>query len=110
MPSEAPGTPSRVAGYRPPPGVHDELMTAAGEIRPHWRAFMATLETLRVEDEARRWALMERLLRENGLTYDIPGQEDATGRPHITLARDVSPRRRKALSRFSSSRFCRGNF
>ncbi len=29
-----------LAGYRPPPGVADELLDAEGRIRPVWRPFI----------------------------------------------------------------------
>ena len=32
-----------VAGYRPLPGIHDEMMDRDGRLRPHWEPFLAML-------------------------------------------------------------------
>ena len=49
---------------------------------------MESLHTLGVEELARRWALAERRIRENGITYNIYGDPLGANRPWRT---DVVP-------------------
>ena len=43
-----------VAGYRPLPGVFDEMMDAEGRVRPHWHPFLSMLAALGGEEINRR--------------------------------------------------------
>ena len=55
--------------YRPNPDTYDEMMTADGEIRPHWQPFLSWLQNLPPDELERRWGRVERILFENGLTF-----------------------------------------
>lgn len=69
------------AGYRPPPGAYDEAVDAEGRLRPHWRDLAAALDAVGAEGFGRRVDEARRLLRENGVTYNIyddPGGVDRT--------------------------------
>ncbi|MBF0307081.1 MAG: circularly permuted type 2 ATP-grasp protein [Alphaproteobacteria bacterium] len=48
--------------------------------RPHWREFTDGLMQLPPEELRRRWELGQRLLRENGVTYDVHGDPDGLDR------------------------------
>ena len=56
--------------------------------RPHWEPLMKSLEDLGTEELRRRWALAERRIRENGITYNIYGDPLGANRPWRT---DVVP-------------------
>jgi uncharacterized circularly permuted ATP-grasp superfamily protein/uncharacterized alpha-E superfamily protein len=70
-------------GYPLPPDadVHDELLAAPGETRPHWKSFAESLARLGPQELARRWDMARRLLRENGVTYNVYGDPRGTDRP-----------------------------
>ena len=56
--------------------------------RPHWEALMESLHALGPEELGRRWALAERRIRENGITYNMYGDPLGENRPWRT---DVVP-------------------
>jgi uncharacterized circularly permuted ATP-grasp superfamily protein/uncharacterized alpha-E superfamily protein len=66
-----------VAGYRPLPGVFDEMMDGDGRVRPHWQPFLAMLATLGGDEINRRFAAADRYLRDSGVFYRV--YEDAAG-------------------------------
>ncbi len=66
-----------VAGYRPLPGVFDEMMDGDGRVRPHWQPFLAMLAALGSDEINRRFAAADRYLRDSGVFYRV--YEDAAG-------------------------------
>ncbi|MEJ0061140.1 MAG: hypothetical protein WDM79_16915 [Terricaulis sp.] len=67
-------------GYKPLPGVSDEMIDADGAIRPHWRIFLSTLGLLGQEEIESRFEQLARRLRATvRLTalYDAPGGGEA---------------------------------
>jgi uncharacterized circularly permuted ATP-grasp superfamily protein/uncharacterized alpha-E superfamily protein len=75
-PSNA-GLATLVSGYRPLPGVFDEMMDADGRVRAHWRPFLAMLGALGSDEINRRFAAADRYLRDSGVFYRV--YEDAAG-------------------------------
>jgi uncharacterized circularly permuted ATP-grasp superfamily protein/uncharacterized alpha-E superfamily protein len=69
-------------------GCRDEMVEADGEIRPHWHAFLQTLNTLGQEELARRWGEARQLLRDNGVAYNVYSDASGMDRP---LALDPIP-------------------
>jgi len=67
--------------YRLLPGIHDEMMAPDGDLRPHWRGFVAGLEKMTPEVLESRLRKADRLLRENGLTYSITTASEGAERP-----------------------------
>jgi len=67
--------------YQPLPGVFDEMKTADGQLRPHWRKLVEALRALSPAEMDARWKRVGRILYENGLTHDIHGEGAATERP-----------------------------
>ena len=53
----------------------DEMLGTDGRINPHWHAFMQALDTLGLAEMESRDKEMERLLRENGVTYVLHGEQ-----------------------------------
>jgi uncharacterized circularly permuted ATP-grasp superfamily protein/uncharacterized alpha-E superfamily protein len=65
-----------LAGYRPQPGIADELMTAGGSIRPVWKTFIDHFARLDREEIERRFARGDQYLRDAGVYFR---QRDETG-------------------------------
>ncbi len=68
-------------GYVPLPNYFDEMVQPIGEIRPHWRTFLDSIEALGSEEFHRRWAEAKDLIRENGVTYNVYGDPRGMDRP-----------------------------
>ena len=66
-----------VAGYRPLPGIFDEMMDGDGRVRAHWQPFLSMLAALGGEEINRRFAAADRYLRDSGVFYRV--YEDAAG-------------------------------
>jgi uncharacterized circularly permuted ATP-grasp superfamily protein/uncharacterized alpha-E superfamily protein len=69
---------SLFTGYRPLQGVYDELIDGSGYMRPHWQEFFQLLGALGRGELDRRWQQAQRLIHENGITYNVHG--DPQGR------------------------------
>jgi len=70
----------REPGYRPLPGVPDELMDAAGNVRPAWRRFIRHFSSLSKEEIARRFERGDQYLRDAGVFYRHFGDAGAAER------------------------------
>jgi len=57
------------------------MCTPAGEVRPHWQYLASALEGLNRGELDQRRAEAERLLRENGVTYNVYGDPAGSQRP-----------------------------
>lgn len=73
--------PPTVRAYAAPEGHFDELRLASGEPREDWRRLLATLDALGRDELQRRWREGERLIRENGVTYNVYGDPRGIDRP-----------------------------
>lgn len=67
--------------YGPSREVFDEMTTADGAIRHHWRAFAETLSDLSPPEMRARWNRGQRLIRDNGVTYNVYGASENMDRP-----------------------------
>jgi uncharacterized circularly permuted ATP-grasp superfamily protein/uncharacterized alpha-E superfamily protein len=68
-------------GYQPYAQVHDELLQPDGTLRPHWQKFIPLLGQLGAAEIARRWEQSRRVIRENGVTYNVHGDPAGLARP-----------------------------
>lgn len=68
--------------------TYDESSPDGVRPRTHWSGLMDSLHTLGTEELGRRWALAERRIRENGITYNIYGDPQGANRPWRT---DIVP-------------------
>ena len=66
-----------VSGYRPLPGVFDEMMDADGRLRGHWQPLLSMLSGLGGDEINRRFAAADRYLRDSGVFYRV--YEDPAG-------------------------------
>ncbi|MCR9254597.1 MAG: circularly permuted type 2 ATP-grasp protein [Alphaproteobacteria bacterium] len=62
-------TESYTAGYRPIPGVADELLDDRGVVRPAWRTFIRNLDRLNEAEIARYFARGDQYLRDAGVFF-----------------------------------------
>jgi uncharacterized circularly permuted ATP-grasp superfamily protein/uncharacterized alpha-E superfamily protein len=60
-----------LTGYRPSGSALDELYDRDGSIRPHWSYLIQALEELGAEELDNRLNDGRRLLRDNGVTYNV---------------------------------------
>ncbi len=67
--------------YPTAPGTYDEMLDGSGDIRPHWEYLIRALRTLGTVEVGRRGAEAAKLLRENGVTYNVYGDPAGQGRP-----------------------------
>ena len=58
-----------------PNGQIDEMLNPDGQVNPHWHAFMQALDTLGLAEMKTRDEEVKRLLRENGVTYVLHGEQ-----------------------------------
>jgi uncharacterized circularly permuted ATP-grasp superfamily protein/uncharacterized alpha-E superfamily protein len=70
-----------LAHYRPAPDSFDEMCDGAGVPRPHWRAMLAHLAHETPVMMRQRHELVQRQVRENGVTYNVATDIDASQRP-----------------------------
>ncbi len=73
-------TTSLLGSYRPSGDVYDEMM-ADGQPRPHWRKLIQSYDQLGPQDRINRRDTAARILRENGVTYNVYGDTQGLGRP-----------------------------
>src|SRR5262249_62237097 len=66
-----------LSGYRPPPGIFDEMVDRDGRVRAHWQPLLAMLAGLGSKELSRRFAAADRHLRDSGVFYRV--YEDAAG-------------------------------
>jgi uncharacterized circularly permuted ATP-grasp superfamily protein/uncharacterized alpha-E superfamily protein len=70
-PARSPGEPAPVAGYRPLPGVYDEMIGADGRPREPWAHVGRMIDGLGVTELNRRRAEAARLLANDGVEYQL---------------------------------------
>ena len=73
--------PGLVDDYSPVPGCYDEMRPAKGEVRPHWQYFLDALRTLGPTGIEERWREATRMVRDNGVTYNLNGDDRGISRP-----------------------------
>lgn len=65
-----------LAGYRPLPGVADELVDAAGQVRPVWRGFVDYLAKMPPAEVKRRLEQGDQYLRDAGVFFRQYGEDE----------------------------------
>ncbi|MEI9900855.1 MAG: hypothetical protein WDN31_12790 [Hyphomicrobium sp.] len=78
-----------LAGYaKTQDGSYDELLDAAGNVRPHWQPFLEALAALPPAEQAERADRLNRRVREMGIAHDIFADPAAPGK---TLGSGLRP-------------------
>ncbi|WP_095155978.1 circularly permuted type 2 ATP-grasp protein [Pseudomonas sp. Irchel 3E13] len=76
----------------PSAATYHEMLAADGAVRPHWQALYAHVQRSSPAQLAQRQALLNRQLRENGVTYNIYADPDGADRPwELDLLPQVIP-------------------
>jgi uncharacterized circularly permuted ATP-grasp superfamily protein/uncharacterized alpha-E superfamily protein len=70
-----------LSGYRPLAGIFDEMMDGDGQVRSHWRPFLAMLASLGADEINRRFAVADRYLNDSGVFYRVYGDPAGAERP-----------------------------
>lgn len=82
-PSLAQSKPSAAltADYGEPNGVHDEMKSSDGQVRKAWQGFAEQLDEMGPQELARRWVQGQRMIQDNGVTYNVYGDPRGMDRP-----------------------------
>jgi uncharacterized circularly permuted ATP-grasp superfamily protein/uncharacterized alpha-E superfamily protein len=70
-----------LAGYQPTAGSYDEMRQPEGQIRTHWQPLAQLLAALGGAGMEQLQQDVRRLVRENGVTYNVHGATDGLQRP-----------------------------
>ena len=70
-----------LAGYRPLPGVFDEMIDRSGRVRTHWQPLLASLAALGPNEINRRFSAADRHLRDSGVFYRVYEDPAGAARP-----------------------------
>ncbi|HEY9066953.1 MAG TPA: circularly permuted type 2 ATP-grasp protein [Burkholderiaceae bacterium] len=70
-----------LSGYSALEGRYDELLTGSNQPRPHWDAFLRSLAAREGAEIGDTLALMEREIREHGITYNVYADPKGADRP-----------------------------
>lgn len=70
-----------LAHYLAAPDSYDEMLDAARVPRAHWRAMLANLAHEAPGMMRQRYEMVQRQVRENGVTYNVPADRDGRQRP-----------------------------
>jgi len=68
-------------GYSARAGVYDEMVEANGEIRPHWQVLLDGLGAMSPREIEHHWDTAQRLIRENGTTYNVYDESGDAAHP-----------------------------
>lgn len=77
----SPPTASLFGSYQPLSSLYDESVSAPGIPREHWRTLISSFDRLGKEELAARWENARRIVRENGVTYNVYGDPLGMDRP-----------------------------
>ena len=67
--------------YQPQPGAYDEMWSAENQPHPHWQYFIESLKSLGLDEMEWRRGEAQRILRENGVTYNVYSDPGDLSRP-----------------------------
>jgi uncharacterized circularly permuted ATP-grasp superfamily protein/uncharacterized alpha-E superfamily protein len=81
--SEVPSYPPEGFRYAPRPPAYDEAFGEESDPRPHYVELWRGLEELGPNEISKRWEQGRRLIRENGVTYNVYGDPRGMDRPWV---------------------------
>lgn len=70
-----------MSDYKPPEGFYDEFIGKEGTPRPHWRKIARGFSRIDPQTLASRGRQLDRLIQDNGITYNVYGDESDNLRP-----------------------------
>ncbi|MBP5986312.1 MAG: circularly permuted type 2 ATP-grasp protein [Azonexus sp.] len=60
---------------------YDEMLSADGVVRPHWRQFFSHLDSVAPDEMHQRLEFVDRRIQENGVTYNVYADPNGADRP-----------------------------
>lgn len=81
IPSPSAGPEPVLDRYEGTPDAYDELRTADGGVREAWRPLVDRIEQMGGPALSSRWSQARRMIRENGISFILYGDERAQDRP-----------------------------
>jgi uncharacterized circularly permuted ATP-grasp superfamily protein/uncharacterized alpha-E superfamily protein len=69
------------AGYQTLPSLFDESVANDSSARGHWAQFISLFKKISPEELAARWENARKIIRENGVTYNVYGDPQGMDRP-----------------------------
>ena len=82
---------------------YDEMLSADGEVRPHWKQFFNHLDSVSPDEMHRRLEFVDRRILENGVTYNVYADPNGSDRPWACLLYTSPSPRDRTRSRMPSS-------
>src|SRR5580704_7888538 len=76
-----PGRLDPVWSYEATSGFYDEVLGAGTKPRPQWAALADSLTAMGNQGLARRWREGQRLIHDNGITFNVYSDPESTSRP-----------------------------
>jgi len=73
--------PDLLDSYRPIPTVYDEMLTVEGQVREHWAGPGRVIDELGLDELLLRRHETRRLLDDDGVTYNVYGDDTSTPAP-----------------------------
>ena len=67
--------------YQATPGFYDEVLGSGKQLRPQWGELSESLTAIGNQGLARRWREGQRLIHDNGITYNVYSDPESTSRP-----------------------------
>ena len=84
--------PDLLDALTPSPATWHEMLAVDGSVRPHWQELLAHLQRSGPQQLTQRQSLLNRQLRENGVTYNIYADPEGADRPwELDLLPQVIP-------------------
>jgi uncharacterized circularly permuted ATP-grasp superfamily protein/uncharacterized alpha-E superfamily protein len=74
-------SPELVNAYRPLSGTYDEMVGGDGQVREHWAGFGRTLDEFGLEELSHRRRQVQRLLDDDGVTYNVQASPAGRSQP-----------------------------
>lgn len=81
MDTDTASQPAGFESYAPAPEVFDEFLDSLGQMRPQWRQFMSAVAAESPSELTRRADHANRIIHENGITYNAFRDKHEAGRP-----------------------------
>src|SRR5215471_10129639 len=69
------------APYEPEHEFFDEVFESGDRVRPHWAGLVEALGSMGHHGMSRRWQQGRRMVRDNGITYNVYSDPENTSRP-----------------------------
>jgi uncharacterized circularly permuted ATP-grasp superfamily protein/uncharacterized alpha-E superfamily protein len=76
-----PGHLDPVWSYEATPGFYDEVLGTGKQLRPHWGALSESVTAMGNQGLTRRWREGQRMIHDNGITYNVYSDPESTSRP-----------------------------